>query len=423
MLFAWDGQRFGFITDFLGLGSLGERQIDGTCRPPRPEESVKIESHQLQPRAGKYILKLAEPMDEVTYLDRLQLVVLDHPAHLKVFPDERLATADPAPTQALFVFREEVFPERVRDHRGRDLTKILRHWDRITVDSFARRSWMGFAEDHAIDLDFGDRLSQFGSNDRLVLCLAGWTDYAYPESIWAAGQAGVAMQPPVLERQRTDGQWERIADVGFPAGLPRMTTLEVTGKLTGSHCVLRLRTNLEVYWDQIFVAPLLEIVDPNVKRAGSVKALCREVSAATLSSRGSMLEYSPDGRDPTLFDYDRTSPTPITRLKGKLTRFGEVTELLRRQDDCFVIFGPGDELSVEFDAADLMAMPNGWNRSFVLRTWGYCKDSGPFTATGDTVEPLPFGTMKRYPYGRDEHYPSDTAHQEYLRRYQTRDSR
>ncbi len=41
---------------------------------------------------------------------------------------------------------------------------------------------------------------------------------------------------------------------GYPAGLPRLTTLDLTGKLTGPSCVLRLRTNMECYWDQAFVA-------------------------------------------------------------------------------------------------------------------------------------------------------------------------
>ena len=36
-------------------------------------------------------------------------------------------------------------------------------------------------------------------------------------------------------------------DPGYPAGLPRMTTLDLTGKLLGDRCVLRLRTNMECY--------------------------------------------------------------------------------------------------------------------------------------------------------------------------------
>lgn len=413
ILFAWDGRRFGFVTDFLGAGSMGERQADGSTRPPRPEESVKIEPEQLQPLDGRYVLKIAEPMSEITYLDRLQLVVLDHPADVRVYPDERFATATPAPTQDLLAFRQDIFPLSARDHRGRDVTRTLRHRDRNMVDDFAKRTWLGFAEEHSVELDFGDRLSQFGPNDRLVLCLAGWTDYAYPESLWAAAQAGVAPLAPVLERRQSDGTWKQVAEIGFPAGLPRMMTHEVTGLLGGPHCVLRLRTNLEVYWDQIFVAPLADT-------AGAVRVTRQEVDRATLSARGCMQEFSPDGRLPTVYDYDRLEAVPAIRPAGRVTTFGDVTELLHAADDRFVIFGPGDELTVSFEAAKLPALPAGWKRSFVLRTWGYCKDCGPFTATGETVEPLPFRGMSGYPYGAGEKYLNDAVHKEYLRRYQTR---
>jgi len=97
-----------------------------------------------------------------------------------------------------------------------------------------------------------------------------------------------------------------------------------------------------------------------------------------------------------------------------------VTELLRDRDDRFVIFGPGDEVTVRFDARTLPALPAGWKRSFVLRTWGYCKDCSPFTTTGDTIEPLPFQAMRNYP--PDEPYPRDPAHEDYRQRFNTRSS-
>lgn len=420
VLFAWDGKRFAFVNDFLGAGSIGEALPGGGHRPPRPEESVKIESHQLAPRDGSYVLKVAEPMNEVTYLDRLQLVVVDHPRDVRVYPDERFAIADPQPTQDLLAFRETVFPASARDHRGRDVTAALRHRDRDTADGFRRRGWLGLAEEHSVELDFGDRLAKFGPKERLILCLAGWTDYPYPESLWAADQAGVAMLAPVLERRTEEGKWVKVADVGFPAGLPRMMTFEVMGRLGGPRCVLRLRTNLQVYWDQIFVAPLLEQIPAAEGKGSAVRVHRLEVRSAELANRGCMQEFSPDGKQPTLYDHDRLERIPLTHLTGRLTRLGDVAELLRERDDRFVIFGPGDEVTVRFDAAGLPPLPPGWVRSFVLRTWGYCKSTGPFVATGDTVGPLPFAAMSNFPYGPRERYPETPRHAEYLRRYNTR---
>ncbi len=417
ILFAWDGKCFTFISDFLGAGAMGEALPDRTCRQPRPEESIKIEAHQLVPKDGFYILKIAEAMNEVTYLDRLQLEVVDHPAQVRVYPDERFVISGPPPSQALLAFRsnQEIFPLKARNHKGKDVTAKLRHWDRDTVDDFARRAWTGYAEEHWVELDFGDRLARFGPKDRLTLFLAGWTDYPYPESIWAATQAGVPLQAPVLERQQPDGTWKTLdAEAGFPAGLPRMTTLDVSGKLTGPQCILRLRTNMHVFWDQIFLAPVLPTSKENV-RISSVP-----VGNAILEERGCLQEFSPDGKQPTIYDYHRLEKVPVNIQAGRLTRLGDVTELLQERDDRFVIFGPGDEITVKFAARKLPPLPAGWKRSFVLRTAGYSKSSGPFIETGDTVEPLPFQKMSRFPYDPEETYPRTPRHEEYRRRYNTR---
>ncbi|MFL5245453.1 MAG: FG-GAP-like repeat-containing protein [Gemmataceae bacterium] len=428
ILFAWNGNRFIYITDFLGAGALGEYGPDRSIRPPRGAESVKIEAEQLVPKDGQYVLKIAQPMDEATYIDRLQLVVLDHPADRSVYPDERFVDAEPYASQALFALKAPIFPEKARDHRGKDVTETLRQWDRQTVDDFAHRAWLGYAEDHWVELDFGDRLANYGPKDRLILCMAGWTDYPYPESIWAATQAGVALQAPLLERLGEDGKWRSLGESGFPAGLPRMMTYEITGKLTGPRCVIRLRSNMQVYWDQIFVAPLDEVIaakpleqySATGTSARKVRGIELDVHKATLSAHSCMQTYTPDGKKPLLYDYDRPQAVPVTRLAGKMTRFGEVTELLRQEDDCFVIFGPGEELEVRFDASKLPELPAGWKRSFVLKTSGYCKDCAPFTATGETIEPLPSKGMKNYPYGPEQQYPADEKHQDYLKTYNTR---
>ncbi len=425
ILFAWDGRRFVFVNDFLGAGSIGETGPDGTCRPPRSEESLAIDAEQLAPRDGQYVLKITEPMDETTYLDRLQLVVVDRPPGVRVYPEERFVTTGPPPSQQLVAFGKEIFPVSARDHHGRDVTDTLRRWDRVAVDDFATRAWTGFAEKHSIELDFGDRLASFRSQDRLYLCLAGWTEYPFPESSWAAHQAGVREQWPILERQDESGRWQSLGESGFPAGMPRMMLVDVTGKLTGPRCRLRLRTNMHVCWDQAFVAADCRIISPEAKPLpngrGSVRTTCLEVNQATLAVGHIPAEYSPDGRLPKLYDYHRGDDVPMVGQSGRRTRFGEVTELLHQRDDRFVIFGPGDDLTVRFDAASLPPLPPRWKRSFVLRTAGYCKDTALSTAHGSMVEPLPFQAMRNYPYGAEQRYPNDALHRDYLRRYHTRE--
>ena len=51
-----------------------------------------------------------------------------------------------------------------------------------------------------------------------------------------------------------DGTWKRVVDdMGFPAGLPRTITVDLTGKLPPGTRKIRITTNLQIYWDQILV--------------------------------------------------------------------------------------------------------------------------------------------------------------------------
>ena len=384
VLMAWDGERFVFVTDFLGAGSMGESGPDGSTRPPRPEESVKIEPGRLVPKDGQFVIKIAEPMDEVLYLDHLQLVVIDHPADAHVLPDERFAFSDPQPSQKLLAFRTRYFPKSATDHKGRDVTKLILELDRRAVDGFAVRSWLGYAEDHSLTLDFPD----LPVGGKWYMVLAGWTEYPYPESMYAATTAGVDLKPPLLERFDAGGRWAPVCDLGFPAGLPRVMTRELPADFRGGR--LRISTNMQVYWDQIYLA---RAEDANA--VGKVTTL--GVSRADLAARGFMQEVYPNGRPPVAYDDAKTEPVAVTKWKGHLTRLGDVTDLLRAADDRFVLCGPGDEITVRFDAKGLSELPAGWQRSFVLRTRGYCKDTSIPTVTGGAVGPLPFRAMPNYP--------------------------
>jgi len=62
----------------------------------------------------------------------------------------------------------------------------------------------------------------------------------------------------------------------------------------------------------------------------------------------------------------------------------------------------------------------GWKRDFLLFVDGWAKDADANTAYSQTVEPLPFHAMSRYPYSNSEHFPDDAAHQQYRKDYNTR---
>ena len=416
VLFTWNGTRFVCLGDFLGGGGLGYLVAPGVYSQPDRDEAVAMSSDQLKAEQGVFRLSVTEPMDEVFYFDHATLDVVDRPPGVSATPDERFAPTGPRPTGQLLAWRKTVEPAKASDLDGRDLTETLRHWDRRTADAFRKREgWIGYAEEHGIILDFGDRLREFGPSDPLVLCLAGWVEYPYSQTNYAAASAGVTLHPPTVERKRPDGGWELIEPhAGYPAGLPRMTTLDLSGKLAGKTCVLRIKTNMECYYDQAFIA----VRDRQAESSLRVTSL--PAARAVLGHRGYTREVSPDGRLPLVYDYDYVDPAPLARMAGKLTRHGDVAKLLQADDDLFCVIGPGDEARLEFDAKTLPALPTGWTRSYVFRSIGYCKDADPFTATSDSVEPLPWRTMPPFPFAPGVTRPADAAYATYLREYQTR---
>jgi hypothetical protein len=124
---------------------------------------------------------------------------------------------------------------------------------------------------------------------------------------------------------------------------------------------------------------------------------------------------------PYWFDYhDVTTDSPWRPIEGAFTRFGDVKPLLNGADDMYVIMGPGDEATLQFDASSASSLAPGWKRDFLLYTDGWIKDSDLNTAFGTTVGPLPFHGVKSYPFATGDAYPNDAEHQRYLREYNTR---
>src|SRR5439155_14789705 len=124
-----------------------------------------------------------------------------------------------------------------------------------------------------------------------------------------------------------------------------------------------IRTNMEIYWDQIFAARL--------QPASSVTRIILEPTEARLSYRGYLQEYSPDGRRPRLFDYEQIISVPLVGPVGPRTSYGDVRDRVLRQDDNFAAINAGDELTLVFDGRSLPPLPANWTRSFILPTYGY----------------------------------------------------
>ena len=126
------------------------------------------------------------------------------------------------------------------------------------------------------------------------------------------------------------------------------------------------------------------------------------------------------GNAPKRFEYGNVTTESIwPPMSGNFTRFGDVKELIDEADDLQVVMGAGDELTLEF-STETPPIPEGWLRDFIVYNVGWDKDADLNTIHGQSVEPLPFRSMKRYPYEPDETFPSTWKHIDFLEQFQTR---
>jgi hypothetical protein len=379
---------------------------------PDPTEYLPVPN--LKPLEGEYVLQILEPIEEDVYVDEVKLIAVDHPVGTEVWPNEMMAVNAPPPSFELFSFKETIEPIRAIDHRGVDVTEALSKIDRNYAGATnPDRRFTGFAEEHFVELDFGQRLKTVLPDSRLVLFLYGWVEYPYSSTNFAASQAKLRLQAPSIYAFR-NGVWiEIFNEVGYPGGIQHMMTLDLTGKVLPGDQRIRISSNMELYWDRIFIAPVIDSMQCHIQEVS--------VRSADLHFLGFPREYSPDGRLPRLYDYDSVDRAIAWKnMAGNYTRYGEVGELLESADDCYVIMGRGDELTVRFAAEAFGRVPQGCRRSFILKTDSFCKDMDLYSAYPDTVEPLPFHSMSGYPYRPDERYPDDEKQREYRRRFNTR---
>lgn len=410
MIFTWNGHEFTFITDVLGVAPLGASSGDGTYFPVDHDEYIQIPGEALVARDGKYEVRVTEELKEVSYLDQIQLIAVDHPATTEVFTNDKFKSP-PFPEFRLFGARKRIYPELAIDDQKHDVLSRLIRRDHSYADTFPR-DFEGRAGMHSLALDFG----KAAADGRAVLILNGWVDWADGSTFRAASQEkGHELVMPYLQVKNSAGQWKTVVeDMGIPSGKPKTMAVDLTGKFLSDSRQVRIVTNLCVYWDEIFLAE--GDAAPQV-----TKTPLRPV-AADLHFRGfSKPVIDRERKQPEAFMYNLVSTeAPWNPTNGYYTRYGQVTGLLETPDDRMVIMGSGDEVTMFFDAASLAPLRTGWKRDFLLLVDGWAKDADANTAFARTVEPLPFHGMSAYPYPKGEFFPEDQEHRAYTEKYNTR---
>jgi hypothetical protein len=274
--------------------------------------------------------------------------------------------------------------------------------------TLTRGRYQGIAEEHFVEIE----LPAVAPDS--VLIANGWI-YPTDSSINVAiAQAGITPHGLSLEAQNRDGSWRVVnADLGFPAGKNKTMLVDLKGAAGATR--IRLRTNLEIYWDSLQLG---------TRAVSAIRTSRLQAASAELRYRGFSHTDSPRGDAPETPAYDRVASTsPRWRdLTGYHTRFGDVRELIGQVDDRYVIMNAGDEMRLQFPEAP--AAGAGWRRDFVLIGDGWEKDGDYNTGFSQTVLPLPSHDKPNYGAGTTslalEDDPVYQRHRDDWQRYHTR---
>ncbi len=409
-LYTWNGQRFVFVTDLLWAAPIGLSNPQGTLVPCREWEYLKVPGRYLVPRDGEYRIAITEELWEAAYFDQVELIAVDHPEDVEIFSNEKVGPASMAEYHIHTVSRPRK-PVSAHNQSGRDLLPMLSERDDRYAKVFDKKYRQGYTEDSYIELDLG--LSSVP--ERLTLFLTGWvypTDTTINKAL-SEDPAWPGPRPPWISVPDANGQFREVLPfMGFPGGKTKTIAVDLSGIFLTSDTRLRINTSMELYWDAIFFTADEEPV--------SVKQQNLELLSAELHFRGLSARIEHPRFGPERYDYDMVRSERFwPAMAGRFTRYGDVSELLREPDARSVVLGSGDEMILRFRAPD--PPPKGWTRDFILHNVGWDKDADLHTVCGQTVEPLPFPGMRAYPYFPEQSFPDTPLHQEYLRRYQTRE--
>jgi Tfp pilus assembly protein PilF len=419
-LFAWDGKEMSFVKDCapwspalgLHINAQAVASIDQT------QEWFKIPGERLLPRDGYYDLRVTAELWETYYVDHYSLLVVDHPEGTEIFTDERCAVP-PAKLTIYTTAKSKPFVA-AKDDLGQDVSETVGGLDQKYLDTFGRGRYQGMTRDHWVELELPGNASHDGP---LYLIAHGWLHPTDATVNVALGQSGHP-RPQSLSVEVADpaGNWVVVkSGLGFPAGKHKTIVLDLT-KVFRPHAPrkVRLRTNMEIYWDQLEWASGLPESQIRTQRL--------TLSYAELSYRGFSVMRAANESSPEVPHYESLEGTSQKwrDLEGYYTRYGDIRELLDKVDDRIVIVNAGDEMRLRFPAP--LPPPAGWVRDFVMIGDGWIKDGDYNSVFSKTVLPLPYHGLKDYTVApaRLEDDPAYQRHprdwQDYHTRYVTPES-
>jgi hypothetical protein len=414
-LFLWNGSKYEFGTDVLWPSALGMPLgiMAGEplyAFPNSTDEYIKIPSNILKPQKNKYTLQFTTELWETPYLDKVELLVVDHPKETNIYIDE---TFMPPPFKPLKIYnvQNKYLPKKAVDGFGDNILEKIIKSDKIYLSNITSDQYQGVTKFHDLVLTFND----LNINDSLSLFLQGWlfpTDASI--NVRLSQSENIKSIFPYLQVPDENGDWKTVIEnIGFPKGKNKTMIIDMTDKFISADYRLRIRTNMQIYWDHIFIA--------NTQLKTALKPIRLSPISADLHYRGFSKITQENFSSPHLPDYYTTTKEQRWRdLIGNYTKYGDVASLLIDSDNKYVIMNSGDEVTLQFEAKNIPSLKNGWARDFIFFNDGWLKDGDLNTASGKTVKPLPFHSMKSYPKGAEDGYPKSKEFDEYRKLYNTR---
>ncbi|MEE9166682.1 MAG: FG-GAP-like repeat-containing protein, partial [Candidatus Neomarinimicrobiota bacterium] len=173
-LYTWNGGDYEFVTDVLWASAIGMPLgiMSGETKyafPNSTDEYLRIPGERVRPRNGRYSLQFTNELWETPYVDRVKLLVVDHPDSVDIFVDEKFIPPPFVPFRIYAVKRKQL-PVSARDSRGKDVLREISHRDGVYVSSAAPAMYQGIMESHVLVLELGD----LSRADTVFLFLHGW---------------------------------------------------------------------------------------------------------------------------------------------------------------------------------------------------------------------------------------------------------
>ncbi len=396
-LYLHDGRQYRYHTDLSG-SPLG---YGLTVFAPQFYGDNMYDLGDFTPATGRYRMKLREVIFEASFVDLIQLVLVDAPAGVRPYTTwsftSQLGYASPTDFLTTRALRP---PVRAVREDGQDVLDAVRTADGVPLPVQPH-------EASRVILDFGTIANP--RHAKLVLHAWGvYDDYRrLQKPPFSAGT--------VIETLDARGKWTVRRTAGKAAGDARAWVVDIGGLVTAGDTRIRLTLAHGPSVIDVLDAVALDDSPPETLRITRVEA-----SAARLGYGGATNVTSANLSHRASATDERLPPVADAVMTGNFTRYGDVRPLLLHTDDRFVIMGHGDAMELEFP--DAPAPPAGFVRhAFLLANVWYSLKEHPFGPLTGWAKPLPFSGMKTYPYAPAEWpYRDDADYAKYLREWNTR---